>query len=156
MKALLQVNNATAATDWGLLLLRIGITALMLTHGIPKLGMLFSEAPLQFPPVLGMSAPLSLTLTVFSEIVCSLFILVGLATRLAAIPLAITMAVAALYIHGADPFSVQEMSLHYLLVYLVLLFSGSGRFSIDYLLQQKGLILNKTAGKTADQVMVNR
>ncbi|WP_223816233.1 DoxX family protein [Adhaeribacter rhizoryzae] len=113
MKFSLKVNNASATTNWGLLLLRIGIAVLMLTHGLPKLEMLFSDNPPPFPPVLGMSTLLFLTLTIFSEVVCSLFILVGLATRLAAIPLAITMAVAALYIHGTDPFSVQEMSLHF-------------------------------------------
>ena len=47
------------------------------------------------------------------------------------------MLVAVLLIHGADPLAKQEPALQYLLVYVVLLFAGSGKFSIDYLLQGK-------------------
>jgi putative oxidoreductase len=137
MKRILSVNNAAASTDMGLLIARIGIGSLMLVHGIPKMLMLLSGAPVQFPPVLGMSAEISLGLAVFAEVICSLFILAGFATRLAAVPLAITMLVAVGLIHAADPFTKQEPGLYYLLVYLVLFFAGSGRFSIDYLLQRK-------------------
>ena len=135
MKKILSVNNTSNTTDIALLTARIGIAALMLTHGIPKLLMLLSGAPVQFPAVLGMSAELCLALAVFAEVFCSLFLLAGLATRLAAIPLAITMLVAAFLIHGADPLSVKEPALYYLLVYTVLLLAGSGKYSIDYLLQ---------------------
>lgn len=137
MKKILSVNKAATATDIALLIARTGIAALMLTHGIPKMMMLFSGAPVQFPPVMGMSQELSLGLTVFAEVVCSVLIFAGFATRLATIPLIITMLVAALLIHGTDPFGKQEPSLQYLLVYVVLLFAGSGRFSIDHLLQGK-------------------
>ena len=131
------VNKAAATTDIALLVARLGIAALMLIHGIPKMMMLFSGAPIQFPPVMGMSAELSLSLTVFAEVVCSVVILAGFATRLATVPLIITMLVAVFVIHGADPFAKQEPALYYLLVYVVLLFAGSGKFSIDYLLQGK-------------------
>lgn len=136
MKKIISVNNTSNTTDFALLIARVGIAALMLTHGIPKLLMLFSGAPVQFPPVMGMSAELTLSLTVFAEVFCSVFILLGFATRLAAIPLAFTMLVAVLLIHSADPFSVKEPALQYLLVYAVLLFAGSGKYSIDYLLSK--------------------
>jgi putative oxidoreductase len=55
VKKILSVNKPSAATDIALLVARIGIAALMLTHGIPKLMMLISGAPLQFPSVMGMS-----------------------------------------------------------------------------------------------------
>ena len=137
MKKILSVNKATTATDIALVIARIGIAALMLTHGIPKLAMLFSGAPAQFPPVLGMSAEFSLALTIFAEVFCSILLLAGFATRLAVIPLAITMLVAVFLIHAADPLSVKEPALHYLLVYIVLLLAGSGKYSIDYVLQLK-------------------
>jgi putative oxidoreductase len=124
-------------TDVALLIARVGIAALMCTHSIPKLIQLFSDEPVKFPPVMGMNSELSLPLTMFAEFICSLFVFVGLGTRLAAIFSGITMLVAALYIHAADAFPVKEMSLHFLLVYVVLLIAGSGRYSIDYLLQQK-------------------
>mgnify|MGYP001209086349 CR=1 FL=1 len=137
MKRLLSVNKSATGTDIALLVARIGIAALMLTHGIPKMLMLFSGAPVQFPPVMGLSAELSLGLAVFAEVFCSVLLIAGFATRLAVVPLIITMLVAAFIIHGDDPFGKQEPSLQYLLLYVVLLFAGSGKYSIDYLLQRK-------------------
>ena len=142
MKKILSVNNTSNTTDIALLIARVGIAALMLTHGIPKLLMLLSGAPVQFPPVMGMSAEISLGLAVFAEVFCSAFILAGFATRVATFPLIITMLVAVLFIHAADPITVKEPALHYLLVYVVLLFAGSGKYSIDYLLQGKNATPN--------------
>src|SRR5688572_3409784 len=109
----------------------------MLSHGIPKFIMLVSGTPIQFPSVLGMSAGLSLGLTIFAEVLCSVLILAGFATRLAVLPLIITMLVAILFYHAADPFAKQEPALQYLLVYVVLLVTGSGKYSVDYLFQGK-------------------
>ncbi len=86
-----------------------------------------------------MSPAFALGLTVFAEVVCSIFILVGFGTRLAVIPLAITMLVAVLMIHAADPFSNKEPGIHFLLLYVVLFITGSGRYSVDGLIQKKQL-----------------
>lgn len=120
-----------------LLIARIVIAALMLVHGIPKLLMLFSGEPVNFPGIMGMNPALSLTLAVFAEVLCSVLILFGLGTRLAVIPLIITMLIAVFYVHIADPFSKQELGLHYLLVYVLLFMSGSGRYSLDNILTAK-------------------
>ena len=150
MKKLLSVNNTPSTTDLMLLIARAGIAALMLTHGIPKLMMLVSGAPVKFPPVMGMSAELSLGLTVFAEVFCSVLILAGFATRLATIPLIITMLVAVFYIHGSDPFAIKEAGLQYLLVYIVLLFAGSGKYSVDYFLNRKAPALKYATVKKRD------
>ena len=70
MNKILNVNKAGSFTDIALLVARAGIAAFMLTHGIPKLVMLFSGGPIQFPPVMGMSPELSLGLEVFAEVFC--------------------------------------------------------------------------------------
>ncbi len=147
MKKILNVNKTSSTTDIALLIARAGIAVLMLTHGIPKIMMLFSGAPIQFPGVMGMSAGLSLSLAVFAEVACSILLLAGFATRLAVVPLITTMLVAVLFIHAADPFAKQEPAFQYLLVYVILLFTGSGRYSIDYLLQGKrsAIAFNDTA-----------
>ncbi|QMU28161.1 DoxX family protein [Adhaeribacter radiodurans] len=136
---LLTVYPAAHATDVALLIARIAVAALMLTHGLPKLAMLFSGEPVQFAGVYGLSPQLSLGLAIFAEVVCSLLVLVGLGTRLAVIPLIITMLVAAFYIHAADPFMKKEPALQYLLVYVVLFFAGSGRYSVDNSWQRQSL-----------------
>lgn len=58
---------------------------------------------------------------------------------MAVIPLIVTMLVAVFFVHGADPFAQREPALLYLLPYVMLLLTGSGRYSLDYLLLQKVL-----------------
>ena len=138
MKKLLSIHHSSTNTDIAILMVRIVIAVLMLTHGIPKLSTLLS-GDVQFPSLFGLSATGSIALAVFAEVCCSLLILVGFGTRLATIPLIITMLVAVLYIHAPDPFAKRELGLLYLLPYAALLISGSGKFSIDYLLHLKSL-----------------
>jgi putative oxidoreductase len=135
MKKIVNINPYYTHTV--LLFLRIGIAILMLVHGIPKLNMLFAGEAHLFPAVLGMSPTLSLVLAVLAEVGCSVLILVGLGTRLAVVPLIVTMLIAVLYVHGGDPFSAQELGIHYVLVYAALLVMGSGRFSVDHVLATK-------------------
>lgn len=141
MKKSFSIAPVSKNIDLALLLIRVGIAALMLTHGLPKLASAFSSGPVPFPPVLGMSADFSLGLAVFAEVFCSLLILFGLGTRLAAIPLIIMMLVAVLHIHADDPFGKKELAVHFLFVYVILLISGSGKYSVDYLLQRKQLAI---------------
>ena len=153
MKKIFSVNNTSNTTDVALLIARVGVAALMLTHGIPKLMTLLSGTPVQFPPIMGMSAETSLALAVFAEVFCSVFLLAGFATRLAVLPLIVTMLVAVLFIHAADPIAVKEPALHYLLVYIVLLFAGSGKYSIDHLLQSKRTTASYKSVQVKDQAL---
>lgn len=143
MKKVFHVSPASWKTDAAILLVRVAIGAMMLTHGIPKLGNLFSGQPIMFVDFLGLGPAISLALTVFAEVFCSILILLGLGTRLATLPLIITMLVALVQVHAADVFAKKEMALHYLLVYILLFVLGSGRYSIDGLLYPK-LVRQKT------------
>ena len=153
MKKILNVNTSSNAVDFALLLARLGIAAFMLVHGIPQLVMLLLGEPVQFPTVLGISAELSLGFAVFAEVIGSIFLLAGFATRLAVVPLIITMLAAAFLVHGADPFSVKETSLLYLLVYVVLFYAGSGKYSVDYLLLDKKAINKKQGSALNDRTL---
>jgi len=116
--------------DLGLLMLRLGMGGAMLTHGIPKL-MKIVEGDMSFGDPLGVGPTLSLILTVFAEFLCSVLIIIGLKTRLATIPLIITMLVAFFMVHGADDFATKEKAFLYLAGYLALAFMGAGKFSVD-------------------------
>ena len=130
----MQIELNESSVSIAVLLLRFGVGIMMLVHGIPKLQMLFS-GDIQFPGVMGMSPTISLVLTVFSEVLCSILLLIGLFTRIAAIPLIVTMLVAVLMIHGSDPYAMKELGLFYLLGYVVLLILGSGKYSFDAIMQ---------------------
>lgn len=123
------------ATDLGLLLLRLTVGLSMLTHGWPKFSG-YSEKLNAFADPYGLGSPVSLTLAVFAEFFCSLFLIAGLFSRLAVIPLAITMFTAFFVIHGADPYGKKELALIYLAVYVVLFFTGPGRYSADAALRK--------------------
>jgi len=117
--------------DIGLLVFRVVFGGLMLLqHGYPKLTG-FSAKAGSFPDPIGMGSELSLSLAVSAEFFCAALVIVGLATRIAAIPLIITMAVAVFYIHGADPLADKEMALLYGTAFLTLFLSGPGRLSLD-------------------------
>ena len=120
-----------------LFLLRVVAGVFMLTHGIGKFEQLMGESPIQFPDPLGVGASASLILTVFAEVVCSLILIFGLATRFSAAILLITMLVAAFIFHINDDFSKQELPLLYATMYFVLLITGAGKISVDKLIYDK-------------------
>ncbi|MBN2104510.1 DoxX family protein [bacterium] len=129
---------------WGVFLLRVSGSFFMIYgHGWPKLIRLFSGDPVRFYNPLGIGAVPSLILVVLAEFLCALFILLGLFTRLSAIPLIISMAVASFIHHGGDTLAGKELPLIYLLIFTTLLLTGPGRFSLQHGL---GLSL-KTSGK---------
>jgi len=123
--------------DYGLLVLRIGFALLMLPHGLAKAGLLFSGNTIQFPDPLGLGAAVSLTLAVLAEVVCSLFILVGFKLRYSVIPLIVTMLIAIFVIHINDAWAKSELGALYLLGYVVLAITGSGKYSVDSLILKK-------------------
>lgn len=123
--------------DFALLFLRVCVGVLMLTHGLEKFSDLISGESISFPDPIGVGVTASLALTVFAEMLCSIFLIFGFATRLSAIPLLITMLVAALIIHADDPFSKMELPLLYASIYIVLVFTGAGSISIDRIIYKK-------------------
>lgn len=133
----LDENKRQQLLSVGLLVLRVYAGGMMLFgHGWGKL-MSFGEKYAQFPDPLGVGSPLSMTMAVGAEVFCSLAVMLGLATRLTAVPLVITMLVAAFLIHADDPWGKKEFALMYLLPFLTLVFTGPGKFSIDHLIAGK-------------------
>ena len=116
--------------DLAALVLRIIGGGLMLTHGIPKL-MKLINGDMGFADPIGIGATPSLLLTVFAEALCALLILIGFKSRWAAVPLMITMLVAAFVVHASDPLGTKEMALLYFGIYLAIFALGSGRYSVD-------------------------
>jgi putative oxidoreductase len=122
----------------GILIFRVGIGLMMMfPHGWDKL-IGFGQRMNTFPDPLGIGSKASLALTVFAEFFCSVLIMIGFKTRIASAPLFICMIVAGFAVHGADPWARKEKAILYALCYLVLLFIGSGKFSIDGLMGEKG------------------
>ena len=116
--------------ETGELILRLVLGFFMLSHGWGKLSS-FSEKSEFFPDPLGMGSALSLSLATFSEFFCSIFLILGLFTRFAALNILITMLVAGLIFHAADPFGKKELALLYAAGFLYFTIVGGNRFSLD-------------------------
>lgn len=114
----------------GLLLLRVVPSVMMITHGFPKFQNLIG-GEIKFGDPIGIGPAPSLFLAVVGELVCPILIIIGFKTRWAALPAAITMAVAAFIAHGADPFQKKELALLYLTFFVVIMLVGPGKYSID-------------------------
>lgn len=137
MNNIFNPGNYQKNIDLSLLILRLVAGAFMLTHGMGKLFMLMGSEPIQFPDPIGVGASTSLFLAVFAEVVCAVLIIVGFASRFAAIPLIITMLVAGFVVHASDGFSRQELPFMYAAMYLVIAIAGAGKYSIDSLIYNK-------------------
>jgi putative oxidoreductase len=135
----------------GLLILRVGIGGYMLTHGWGKLQMLLAGDFDKFGDPIGLGKPLSLFLIVMAEFAGALFVMLGLATRFAAVLPVVSMGVAAFVAHGSDPWTMEEgyrlfmtgaskswaskePALLFLIPFLALVFTGAGRYSLDALI----------------------
>ncbi len=128
----LLLSDSALLRDFALLILRLSVGLLMVTHGIPKMtgfSQIVSDGG--FIPVFG-SVALGLGLAVMAEVFMSVFLVLGLFTRLSLIPLIVTMLVAVFVAHASDPLSVKEHALLFLFPYVALLFTGPGRISLDY------------------------
>ena len=119
--------------DLALLILRAGSGAMILTHGYPKLMRLIGDEPIKFMDLLGIGSTASLALATFAEFFCGTLLILGFKTRLATIPLMITMLTAAFVAHGADTFGRKELPLLYFIVFLFIMIFGAGKFSLDAL-----------------------
>jgi putative oxidoreductase len=135
MKKLITTKYSAAAFNTAMLLLRLVSGVLMMNHGYNKL-INFSKYKVDFMNFLGIGSTATLALVVFAEFFCALFIIIGLFTRLAAIPLIVAMCVALFKSHNSDFFGDGEMATLYLGAYLVLLLVGAGRVSVDSMISK--------------------
>lgn len=122
-------------TAFSLLLLafRLLFGVLLLSHGMQKWAN-FDSLSVLFPDPLGVGHSISLGLAIFAELACSIGFIFGALYRLVLIPMIFTMGMAFFVIHGNDPFSLRELSLVYMVVFVLMFLTGPGKFSLDRLI----------------------
>jgi putative oxidoreductase len=130
-------QSKSISVDFSLLLLRVfsGL-AMALAHGWGKLppspGFVESTGKLGFPQPEVFAWAAGIT-----EFGGGILLALGLFTRPSAFFLSFTMVVAAFMRHADDPFATKEKALLFLVIYIALLFTGSGRFGLDAFLFKK-------------------
>src|SRR5687767_8844337 len=136
MKNILRTDLPENNGHVALLFFRVIAASFMLTHGFAKLQKLLSGEEIQFLDPYGLGITTSFVLVIFAEFFCSILVIIGLATRLAVIPIMITMATAVIFAHANDPFGTKEKPLLFLLIFGLLLVFGSGRYSVDRMIER--------------------
>jgi len=133
----ISVNTSETRLATGLLFLRFfGALALLRTHGLPK-ALDIKSTMEHIPDPIGMGATFATYYAIFANVLCALFIMVGLGTRWAALAI-LSITLSGLFlVHAADPAKVQDTPLIYSIVFITLAILGSGKFSVDALLQKK-------------------
>lgn len=137
MRRILYTDDCVIRVSFGLLVLRVVVGAAFMFHGWPKIqnAMEWMGADAPVPAPLQAAAATA-------EFVGGAALVFGLLTRLFALLLVITMAVAAGMVHipAGDPFvsstgdASWELAAVYLASSLLFLLAGPGRFSLDALL----------------------
>lgn len=133
------MRTFSSQKDLAALILRLGFGFfIVFGHGLGKLQMLLS-GNIQFPALFGISPTINLILATLAEFLAGIMVIAGLRTRLASIPLMITMAVAAFFVHASDPLfaaaagggASKEFALLFLFGFAGTFLLDSGRYSLD-------------------------
>lgn len=125
--------------DAGLLVLRVVIAgSLLIKHGFEKV-FTFSTMAQHFPDPIHIGPVPSLVIAMIGDFVCSILIMMGLATRWAALYSFCSLFVAWAFVHHFAFLSKQqgghgELIVLFLGAMLALALTGAGRYSLDYVL----------------------
>jgi putative oxidoreductase len=124
---------------WGLMLLRVVVGIVFLVHGFQKLFFMGFGGVAGMMEGLGVPAPvLFAVILTLVEVLGGLALILGLFTRVAAVPLAIDMLVATLMVHLPNGFSAANGGYEFTLVLLVaslaLAVAGPGEAALDRML----------------------
>ncbi|WP_299521010.1 DoxX family protein [Winogradskyella sp.] len=118
--------------DLTLLLFRVLVSLSMInTHGMKKL-LDFEGTVAHIPDPIGVGGEVSAIIAIIANIVAPIFVILGLGTRLAILPIISVTLMGFFIVHGNDPWSVKDVPLMYSLAYLALFFLGAGKYSLDY------------------------
>jgi putative oxidoreductase len=131
MKKLLSTAYSDGAFNFALLVQRV-VTGLMLLigHGLPKISN-FSGLSKTFYDPFRIGHRNSLILVILAELFCSMFLALGLFTRIAAFIIVVNLAVAVFVYNQGQPLKNVELGVTYLVSVFTIMIVGPGRVSVD-------------------------
>jgi len=130
MKRLLSTSYSAGVFNFAMFVLRVAMGVLMLSHGYDKL-VHYAQYQSKFINFMGIGSTMSLSLVIFAEFFCALFLIVGLFSRLVTIPLVIGVFVALWKAHNFDFFGGGEKAALFLAGFITILLLGPGKASVD-------------------------
>jgi len=137
IKKLLSYQPEFLSKDVTILVFRILVSLSMInTHGMKKI-LDFEGTVKHIPDPFGLGGEFSAVMAIIANIVAPIFVILGLCTRFAILPILSVTLLGFFVVHGNDPWPVRDVPLMYSLAYLGLFFLGAGKLSLDYKLLNK-------------------
>lgn len=141
MKKIIQFLFSTKITEKrtsiALLVFRVLLSlSLFNTHGLKKI-LHFEETLAHIPDPFGFGSELSTYIALFANLVCPVFVVLGLFTRVAILPIVGITLSGFFIVHASDPWSVKDIPLMYSMSFLLLLYLGPGTYALDKKLFKK-------------------
>jgi len=131
MRKILSTAYSDGAFNFALLVQRVATGLLLLIgHGLPKIQN-FSDLSLTFPDPLRLGHRSSLILVILAELFCSMFLALGLFTRIVAFIIVFEFSVAVSIVHHGQSLKIVEPAALFLTSVFTILIIGPGRVSVD-------------------------
>lgn len=132
-----KINDYKVPFDTIILFFRIMVSIqLMVVHGLKKIAIGTGIAE-TLPNPFGFPYWFNDSFAIAANLIFPLFIIVGFYTRLATIPvLAVTLS-GYFVVHLHDPLLISDVPFMYSLAFMLIAFSGAGKYSLDHLLRNK-------------------
>jgi putative oxidoreductase len=129
---LMRTDAGSTLNNCTLLFFRIAVASeLIVAHGLKKIGVGTASAEI-VPNPLGLPEVLNQAFATTANLIMPLFIILGLMTRLAALPILAVTLTGYFVLHFDDPILVKDVPFIYSICFLLIFFMGAGRYSIDY------------------------
>ena len=120
----------------GLFFLRLtGCLLLLHVHGLPKV-FHFSEELTRIEDPFGLGPYMSLIPAIFAEVVCPIFILLGIFSRLACLPIIGVLLVAMVFVHPGWSIAEGQFGWLLLIIFTTLAITGPGTWRVATAKQQ--------------------
>ena len=130
MSKILSTKYSAGAFNLGMFILRVVLGLLVASHGYTKL-IKFSSLRYRFMNFMHLGSTTSLSLVIFAEFFCSIFLILGLFTRLASVFIIVTMFVVVFVASHGNIFDQGERGAIYLAATIMILLCGPGKISVD-------------------------
>ncbi|RDC55157.1 DoxX family protein [Pedobacter chinensis] len=122
----------TTVNNQAILIFRIAVSLeLIVVHGLKKIG-IGTVAAEVVPNPLDIPETLNQLFAVSANLVFPLFIIAGLFTRIATIPILAVTLTGYFVVHGNDSLIVRDVPFMFSVAFLFIAAVGPGRFSLDY------------------------
>lgn len=137
IKLILSSDLHSTTANFGILFFRVAVaTELIVVHGLKKIG-IGVAVPEDIPNPFGFPSILNDFLAIAANVYLPVFVVLGLFTRLAAIPALIVTATGYFIMHGTDSLIERDIPFMYSIAMLTIAMVGGGKYSVDGYLTKK-------------------